>query len=164
MRKSGKFVSTATFTAAIFAAPALAADLPKEGRYDFVSCFSGTSNPMEFAKGYSASTQEFTGINRTTPPGGLFDKTSFRCIGITYSFEGKNAGTTICHGVDPDGDKYLVRVSDEGSKAERVMVAGTGKYDGIVASGIAEPLGPFPSAKPGTFQNCAHQTGTYKRK
>jgi len=28
----------------------------------------------------------------------------------------------------------------------------------------AQGLGPFPMIKPGTFQGCNHQTGTYKLK
>jgi hypothetical protein len=34
----------------------------------------------------------------------------------------------------------------------------------MVASGMVEALGPFPAIKPGTFQGCNHQSGTYKLK
>ena len=30
--------------------------------------------------------------------------------------------------------------------------------------GKVEPLGSFPAIKAGTFQDCNHQTGTYKLK
>lgn len=30
--------------------------------------------------------------------------------------------------------------------------------------GTTAPAGPFPTIKPGTFQNCNRQTGTYKMK
>ena len=31
-------------------------------------------------------------------------------------------------------------------------------------TGTVHPLGPFPDVKAGTFQDCNHQTGTYKLK
>ncbi len=31
-------------------------------------------------------------------------------------------------------------------------------------TGTVHPLGPFPVVKAGTFQDCNHQTGTYKLK
>ena len=43
-------------------------------------------------------------------------------------------------------------------------VVGTGKYEGMVASGTVRPLGPFPVIKAGTFQDCNHQSGTYELK
>ncbi len=46
----------------------------------------------------------------------------------------------------------------------REFVVGTGKYEGMVTTGTVEPLGPFPVIKAGTFQDCNHQTGTYKLK
>jgi hypothetical protein len=46
----------------------------------------------------------------------------------------------------------------------RTQVAETGKYEGMVMVGTVEPLGSFPTIKDGTFQNCNHQTGTYKLK
>ena len=49
-------------------------------------------------------------------------------------------------------------------KITRTNVAGTGKYEGMVTAGTVELLGPFPAIKAGTFQNCNHQTGTYKLK
>ena len=36
--------------------------------------------------------------------------------------------------------------------------------EGMKASGTVHPLGPFPVVKAGTFQDCNHQTGTYKLK
>jgi len=162
---------TSNFTRAATAAAAaccvlsaFAADLPREGRYDFTSCYSGVSTPIQFSKTHSANTYEQTGTSRSASPGGLFDKSTFRCLGIGQSFDGKTAGTTVCEGVDSDGDKYLSHFVIEGSNAHRTVVAGTGKYEGIVVSGTTEPLGPFPAVKPGTYQNCVRQIGTYKMK
>jgi hypothetical protein len=63
-----------------------------------------------------------------------------------------------------DGDKRLTSFSNVDGKITRTNVAGTGKYEGMVATGTYENLGPFPTIKDGTFQNCNHQTGTYKLK
>ena len=46
----------AGFAATIFGSQAPAADLPKEGTYDFMSCFSGTVNAIGFSKTHSANT------------------------------------------------------------------------------------------------------------
>jgi hypothetical protein len=145
---------------------AVAQTFPKEGTYDYTACWSGVNNPIEFSKTHSAVTQEFTGTTRSNPPGGFLDNRSFRCIGLATMFDGKGTNTTVCESLGADGgDKILTRfsVASDG-KATREVIAGTGKYEGLVSSGIAEPLGPFPSAKLGTFQACNHQTGTYKMK
>ena len=40
---------------------AFAADLPKEGSYDFTSCWSGVSNTIAFSKTHFAFSYEMTG-------------------------------------------------------------------------------------------------------
>lgn len=137
---------------------------PKEGNYDFSSCWSGASNIIAFAKTHRAFSYEMTGTTQSNPPGGYGDKTSFRCVGMNYVFDGKVAGTAVCEGIDEQGDKSLTHFAIEGQKAVRTFISGTGKFDGMVSSGTTTPLGPFPVIKPGTFQNCNRQTGTYKLK
>lgn len=143
---------------------ASAQTLPKEGRYDFTACWSGASNAIAFSKTHTASSYEMMGTTRSNPPGGMFDNHSFRCVGMNYSLDGKAGGTAVCEAVDRDGDKRLTFFTIAGDKVVRENVTGTGKYEGMVASGTVQPLGPFPGIKPGTFQNCNHQTGTYKLK
>jgi hypothetical protein len=162
MKNLLKLIASFAMSCLAFQAPA--AGLPKEGIYDFVSCYSGTVNSLTFSKTHSANTTEFTGTIQSNPPGGLFDKVAFRCISFNYSAEGKNTGTTVCEGVDKDGDKYLNHIVNDGTTSTRKVVAGTGKYDGIVASGTVEGMGPFGVLKPETIQNCSHQKGTYKMK
>ena len=145
--------------------PILAADLPPEGRYDFTACWSGTSNPIAFSKTHTAFSYEFTGMARAAQPGGFGDKSSFRCIGVNKVFDGKMTGTAVCEGVDPDGHKTLSSYEISGPSAMRTHVAGTGKYEGMTLnSDPAQMLGPFPTIKQGTFQNCNRQTGSYKLK
>ena len=166
MNQTLRYFSLAALIGLASAGSASAAGLPKEGSYDFTSCYSGVSNTIDFSKTHSAYSFEMTGVNRSNPPGGLSDKTAFRCVGVNASLDGKVSGTTVCEFVDPDGDKRLTYFSlgDDG-KTTRRFIAGTGKYEGMVESPSAfEPLGPFPVVKAGTFSNCNHQTGTYKLK
>ncbi len=143
---------------------AAAQTIPKEGRYDYTACWSGVSNVIAFSKTHTANSYEFMGTIRTSQPGGLFDKSTFRCVGMGQSFDGKTSGSNVCEGVDPDGDKRLSTFSSKDGKTVRENVIGTGKYEGMVASGTVEPVGPFPVIKAGTFQDCNHQSGTYKLK
>ena len=143
---------------------ALAGELPKEGSYDFTSCNSGVYSAITFSKNHTASSSEITGTNRSNPPGGLFDKITYRCVGMNASLDGKDTASIVCEAIDVDGDKYLSKVSTGDGKTTRTILAGTGKYEGMVTAGTVQPLGPFPAIKDGTTQACNHQTGTYKLK
>lgn len=147
------------------AGSAFAAELPKEGSYDYTACWSGVNNVITFSKTHTASSYEMTGTTRSNPPEGMFDKNTFRCVGMNASLDGKFTGSTVCETIDVDGDKRLASFSlgSDGSLT-RENVAGTGKYEGMKATGTVHPLGPFPVVKAGTFQDCNHQTGTYKLK
>jgi hypothetical protein len=107
-----------------------------------------------------------TGVNRSDPPGGMFDKIAFRCVGVNASFDGKVSGTAVCEGVDPDGDKRITYFSlGTDGKITRQFITWTGKYEGMVESGSnVQRLGPFPVIKEGAFSDCNHQTGSYKLK
>jgi len=59
-----------------------AGELPKEGSFDFNSCWSGVSNVITFSKTHTANSYEMTGTTRSNPPGGMFDKSTFRCVGL----------------------------------------------------------------------------------
>jgi len=144
---------------------AFAAELPKEGSYDYTSCWSGVSHTIDFSKTHSAFSYEMTGAIRSNTPGGMFDKETFRCVGMDASLGGKKSGNTVCEAIDADGNKRLTYFSlGRDGKVTREFVVGTGKYEGMVTTGTVEPLGPFPVIKAGTFADCNHQTGTYKLK
>lgn len=157
---------TALAIALSVASVASAQTLPKEGSYDFTSCWSGVSNLIAFSKTQTAFSYEMTGTSRSNPPGGFADKNTFRCVGTNASIDGKNTGMAVCEGVDPAGDKRLTYFSFMADgKVIRETVAGTGKYEGMSTSAATvKGLGPFPVIKAGTFQDCNHQTGTYKLK
>src|SRR5262249_8121636 len=113
---------------------ALAGELPKEGNYDFTACYSGVNNAITFSKTHTASSFELTGTTRSNPPGGVFDKVAYRCVGSNTSLDGKVTASNLCENIDVDGDKYLTRILTADGKTTRTIVAGTGKYEGIVTT------------------------------
>jgi hypothetical protein len=160
-----QFASAGLVAAFTISGAATAQTFPKEGSFDFTACWSGVSNLIAFSKTHSAFSYEMTGSSRSNPPGGVFDKNTFRCVGMNASFDGKNTGSVTCEAIDPEGDKRLTyfSISSDG-KITREQVAGTGKYEGGATTGTVQPLGPFPVIKAGMFQDCNHQKGTYKLK
>jgi hypothetical protein len=147
------------------AGSALAAAMPKEGSYDYIACWSGVNSQIAFSKTHRAFSFEMTGTSRTEPPGGMFDGESFRCVGSNAVFGKNRSAIATCETLDRDGDKRLnfFYLGTDGQYVRETM-AGTGKYEGLMMTGKVTPLGPFPTVKPGTFQNCNRQTGTYKMK
>lgn len=149
--------------AATFGA-ASAANLPKEGNYNYTACWTSVTNPIDFNKSHQASSFEMNGTTRSNPPDGLFDRNTYRCVGANASFEGKASLFVVCEAVDPDGDRRLSIYSSQGGQVIREHIAGTGKYDGMVLSSTVQMLPPFPVIKPGTSHGCNVQSGTYRLK
>jgi hypothetical protein len=144
---------------------ACAADLPKEGSYDYTTCFTRNSTRIEYANTHFAYSHEDAGTSVSNPAGGLFDNEAVRCVGMTASFEGKNSGGTVCVGIAKNGDRRLTRFwYDNDGKYQRQEVSGTGQYDGMVTTGSVKRVGETKQIKPGTTQYCNHATGTYKLK
>jgi hypothetical protein len=84
---------------------------------------------------------------------------------ITSNFDGKVVGRTVCEGLDPDGSKRLVVLTNQDGKVTREFIAGTGKYEGMVeVTTTVQGMGALPVIKQGTNQGCNRQTGTYKLK
>jgi hypothetical protein len=165
MNQTLRYFSLVALIGFASAGSAFAAELPKEGSYDFTSCWSGVNNAVTFSNTHTATSYEMTGAIRSNPPGGMFDKETFRCVGMNAAFGGKNTGSTVCEATDADANKRLTYFSlGNDGKVTREFIVGTGKYEGMVTTGTVEPLGPFPAIKAGTFQDCNHQTGTYKLK
>ena len=148
------------------AVAAQAADLPKEGNFDVTACWSGTGFPLAFSKTNNAFSYENTGSLRSNPPGGMFDNNTFHCVGTIMNLGKTTRWIALCEGVDKDGDKRLTFLERTGDgKVRREFISGTGKFEGMVETDTKVlPLGPFPTIKPGTFQNCNRQTGHYKLK
>jgi len=150
---------------AVFAAAASAAQsLPKEGNFAYRACFSGTSKAVVLSKSHVAFSFDLTGENVADTPGTFFDHASFQCEGASANFGNERTSESYCLFLDPDGDKAMVRVTMRNGKWHRQDIAGTGKYDGMVVHAEVQPMGRFPTIKPGMFQGCNHAAGTYKLK
>lgn len=165
MKNNYRLVLLAAIAAAAFSATAPAADLPKEGTYDYTVCFTRNSSRIDYSKIQFAYSYEETGTAVGKVPGSLFDGEAVRCVGMTMSLEGKLTGGSLCEGVGKDGDKRLTRFwYDSDGKLQREQVSGTGKYDGMVTTGSVKPLGPPEQVKPGTVKICNNAMGSYKLK
>jgi hypothetical protein len=142
-----------------------AANLPKEGSYDVTACWTGTANDLVFNKDHTANSYEMLGTIMSNPPGGFADGSTFRCVGMNTAIKGKMGGGNVCQVTDPDGDKRLNAFHIEADgKVVRENLGGTGKYEGMTQTNTVAMLPPMKEAKPGTFQGCNRQTGTYKLK
>jgi hypothetical protein len=163
MKRVFGYLYLVTLATTMAASPTFAADLPREGNYNIHSCTSGVANAIAFSKDHRVIGIEQWGSTLSNPPGGMLDKGVFHCLGLQTVFAGKDVYSHYCELVFADGDKILGHLSPgpDGNPV-RSTVAGTGKYEGLVLSGTVVQLGPYPVVKPGAFQNCNHQTGTYK--
>jgi hypothetical protein len=155
-----QFPSAGSVAALAVAGFAVAHTHQKEGNYDFTSCYSGTRNVIQFSKTHSVTANELVGNNRSNPPGGAFDMTTFHCVGLATTIDGKASSSSYCETIDMGGDKFFLRLTLGGPKGKAEAIPGTGKYEGLVRTGISESLGVFPRIKPGALTGCTWQTGT----
>ena len=167
MNRSTAAVAVRVLSGAVafaMAGATFAADMPKEGTYDFTSCWGGTAKTIALSKKHAGFTYELSGETLSNPPGSMFDHSSFHCIGMGTVLAGKLKQTTICEAVDPEGNKSVTLYLVDGKHTTRTLLEGTGPYKDMVSTGTAEALGKTGHIKPGTFQACNRQTGTYKMK
>lgn len=161
--------SLRSLCAIVFATAAASAyavvNLPKEGNYDYVSCWTGTGNTVAFDKEHTATAYEMLGTVVSNIPGGLGENNTYRCVGLLTVFKGRRGGENLCQAIDADGDRIVSRfVNQPDGKIVREMIGGTGKYEGMTMTNTIVMLPPMKPAKPDTFQGCNRQTGTYKLK
>lgn len=165
MRTTMRKISVAAVLVSTSVGFAFAADLPKEGSYDYTTCFTRNSTRIDYSTTHFAYSHEDTGTTVSSPPGGMFDSEAVRCVGMTASFDGKRSGSSVCEGVAKNGDKRLTRFwYDNAGMYQREAVSGTGQYDGMVTTGSVKAVGQTQQIKPGTTQYCNRGTGTYKLK
>lgn len=166
MRTMLGMISVAAFVAATSSSPGFAADLPKEGSYDYKTCFTRNISRIVFSDAHRAYSYSETGtaVSATTP-GGMFDGESVRCVGTVSISSGKRTNLSICEAVAKNGDKRLTRFQyDAEGKLVREEVAGTGMYEGMVTTGTAKAVVPEKEIQPGVTTFCNHLTGTYRMK
>jgi hypothetical protein len=167
-RFAGASLAVARSVCALLSVSAIAAtaapNYPKEGKYDYTACYSGTTASIQVSKTTGATATRFVGNTRSNPPGGPFDMLAYTCVGMGSSNEGKSTSAYFCQAVDMDGDKFMAHGVFDGTKTVTDAFGGTGKYEGMVRTGTSESPGPYPTPEAGTFTGCNRQTGTYKMK
>ena len=145
---------------------ATAAEVPKEGTYDYIACYGGTMAQMKMPDGKIASTLEWTGGTHSNVANSPFDNNSFKCIGAGISAgvgKGWTTGRLYCTATDTDGDIRAVSFVIEDGKGTRHDDGGTGKFEGLTTTGTkSESFAALKPAADGTIQECSHQTGSYK--
>ena len=165
MRTFFKAIPIGALLAVALAGLSVAADLPKEGTYEYTTCFTRTSTRIDYSPAHFAYSYEESGTTAANPPGGPFDNELVRCVGMTASLDGKRSGGSVCEGTAKDGAKRLARFwYDSEGKFQREAVAGTGKYDGLVTTGSVVTTKQLQETTPGHFEFCNRATGTYKLK
>ena len=141
--------------------PTFAADLPRAGKFEFISCLAGKQNEIAHGPNHVVGTVEMLGTQRSNPPGALFDSTASRCVSSYSYIDGKYATDGFCEFVDGQGDRYLLkfnRLPGQGGTLEGLH--GTGRYSGMKLRGMYDRTAPFP-ATPGNVHACVNSTGDY---
>ncbi len=165
MRTMRRMISVATLVAATSSGAAIAADLPKEGSYDYKGCFTRNTTRIDFSEAHSAYSYNETATAVSLAPGGMFDGDTVRCVGTVSISNGKRVNLSICEGVAKNGAKRLTRFQyGADGKIVREEVAGTGMYEGLVTTGTVKEVVPTKEIQPGVTTYCNQLTGTYKLK
>jgi hypothetical protein len=143
----------------------LAADLPKEGAYDYKGCFTRNIARIDFSDAHRAYSYNETATAVSLVPGGMFDGDTVRCVGTVSISNGKRTNLSICEGVAKNGSKRLTRFQyGADGKMVREELAGTGMYEGMVTTGSVKEVVPPTEVQPGVTTFCNQLTGTYKMK
>jgi hypothetical protein len=92
----GILMCTAAGVILAAAMPVKSAELPKEDTYDTTSRIQEQATTSLVPKPSSHLPMNLVGTQLSNPPGGMFDKTSFRCVGSNVIINGKLSATTFC--------------------------------------------------------------------
>ncbi len=147
---------------------AMAADLPKEGKFSVTLSGAGTAKITAVGKERLLLAWDETDLTVGT---GLLDHMTWHCFGL---YDVMNAMTQVqgyCVATDPAGDQLVGNVaSDEKFAADAksfsisgTITTGTGKYAGISGGWTIVVHGPeFRTAADGTYVTYGPLQGSYK--
>lgn len=153
--------------AAVYTPLCAGAGMPREGRFDFNLCtFGKVDYPRHARDLMSGSVDRMAQFLRE--PAGKKDSASqhaSRCAGSHEIAAGTYRDRGICAVTDADGDEWVMRYETATDLAGKwFTVGGTGKYEGMKATGEYRPVGNVPGVMAGGFKTCHHNTGTYRMK
>ncbi len=139
----------------------LAADLPRNGQFEFTACLAGKQVSIAHGPDHGVGTADLLGTQRSTPPGGLFDLTASRCVYSYGYLEGKYEADGFCEFRDAQGDTYLLRIHRSPGQAGVLDgLHGTGKYAGMNLRGEYDLSASFADT-PGHVNTCVKASGTF---
>lgn len=142
-----------------------AAPVSKDGSYDGLTCYIGPTTAIADGKGQVAGSYDIIG----TPirkEGELGYLSSNHCVG-SFSVVGKElTDSGSCLQTDPDGDRVFLVYSRRNQDGTWKAVSGTGKYEGMEASGtfVGGAIRPVKQDRPGYIQVCNKEAGSWKLK
>jgi hypothetical protein len=142
---------------------ALAAGPEREGTFDAMSCYAGPVQIIADASGQLGMSYDVVGTE-IRKPGELGYLASTRCVGSFVRAGGESIDSGLCVVSDPDGDRYFRAYSWKGqSTGTWKAVGGTGKYEGIEASGTySGVIRPPKPVRPDVLQVCNQEAGRWK--
>lgn len=127
------------------AVPIVAADLPKDGRYDINAYCSGPAQlltPIKDQMGGSYSIRCMAHAD----PGTIFHAVTAHCNGAFHQVGDAYYEAGSCEFFDAAGDKFFGVYEKKGQQANGTwkVTGGSGKYAGMTQSGEWAQVTPFP--------------------
>lgn len=131
---------------------------------DMMSCGNNEVTTIVSSEELTIMGVEGKGINMDNLPSKIYDNLTYHGVGGLKIEKGKMSGMLYYKYMDPDGDFFVVEVSQVGIEREWKYLQGTGKWKGITGGGKAIPITKGKPISPGTSQGCMKITGTYELK
>jgi hypothetical protein len=143
----------------------LAAGPAKEGDFAGMTCFSGPAHVIAGVKGQVGGSYDLMGTSIRNE-GELGYLGSERCVGHFVVIGAELTDSGSCLLADPDGDQvFLVFSRKNQEPGTWKATGGTGKYEGIEASGtFVGAVRPPKRVLPDVLQVCNKETGHWKLK
>jgi hypothetical protein len=163
--------SMALCAVVLFAAPALAGELPKEGKVSATYNAVGSWKPITAGKNLAAWIWDETGFSNGET-GTLFDHLTWQCMGVGALANSEMTNKGNCVATDPSGDQIFIDVVGDPNAVDAkaisgkaTLIDGTGKYAGISGGYVYVLHGPeFKLAAEHTYVQYGNGEGNYKFK
>ncbi len=149
----------------VLAQGAVAADPPKEGSFDGMTCYAGPQHVITDGKGTVGFSYDVVGTPMRKEGDPLFHA-SAECVGSGTIVGAELMDSGLCIVTDADGDRFFSAYSRHNKEAGTwKVIAGTGKFEGMESSGTWAPvLMPVKPARADMAQSCNKEAGHWKLK
>jgi len=130
--------------------------------FESTACVSGTSTMLHNSKELMVLSFEMKGIVRSNTNSEIFNNVSEMCVGLVCKMGDDITQRGYCKYMYPNGDITIMEWDGKANGGNWKLLLGTGKWEGIKASGTWSILQRAKSIAPGTLQNCRTIKGTYE--